>query len=335
MKRLLLCLLALCLLPLNAPGALGEEDTPYDRHGPLRVEGGRLVDSAGAPVQLRGVSTHGLNWYPQYVSEKSFRTLRDDWGVSVVRLAMFTADYAGYLNGGNQASLLTRIDMGVQACTDLGLYAIIDWHILNDGDPTAHQEEAKVFFREMASRYGNLGNVLYEICNEPNGPVAWSDVRGYAEAVLPEIRAYAPEAVVLCGTPTWSQDVDAVAASPLEDDHVMYVLHFYAATHGEGLRRKLQSALKAGTPVFITECGIGAASGDGRIDYDSAAAWKALIDEHGLSYVGWNLSNKDETSAFIRPDCSKTCDWKVEDLSETGVWLREALRSDREREDAR
>ena len=54
--------------------------TYFDRHGALRVCGGRLVDAAGQPVQLRGVSTLGLAWYPGFVTEDAFRTLRDDWG---------------------------------------------------------------------------------------------------------------------------------------------------------------------------------------------------------------------------------------------------------------
>ena len=33
--------------------------------GALRVEGTKLVNEAGEAVQLRGVSTHGLSWFPE------------------------------------------------------------------------------------------------------------------------------------------------------------------------------------------------------------------------------------------------------------------------------
>ena len=33
----------------------------------------------GQTVQLCGVSTHGLTWYPGFVSEDRFRQLADDW----------------------------------------------------------------------------------------------------------------------------------------------------------------------------------------------------------------------------------------------------------------
>lgn len=55
------------------------------------------------------------------------------------------------------------------------------------------------------------------------------------------------------GTNTWSQDIDAVAGNELDDDNVMYVLHFYAGTHKASLRSKLESALNAGVPVFVSD----------------------------------------------------------------------------------
>ena len=306
--------------------------TCFERHGALSVSGTQLVDAAGEPVQLRGVSTLGLAWYPQFVNEAAFRTLRDDWGANAVRLAMYTGEPGGYLSGGDPARLEALVDEGVRAATELGLYVIVDWHILSDGDPAEHQAEAIDFFARMSARFAGQDNVIYELCNEPNGPVNWPAVRAYAEAVIPAIRANAPEALILCGTPTWSQDVDAVAAAPLADGNVMYALHFYAATHGEALRDKLVAARAAGTPVFISEFSICEASGDGRVDYASAAAWRALIREYNLSYIGWNLANKAEASSLIDAACAATSGWREDELSETGRWLRGALREDREEE---
>ena len=99
--------------------------------------------------------------------------------------------------------------------------------------------------------------------------------------------------------------------------------------YGDLLRAKLERALDAGTPVFISEFSICDASGNGEIDYESAEAWRALILRRGLSYIGWNLSNKNESSALIRPDCRKTSAWTESDLSETGRWLRDVIRADR------
>ena len=41
--------------------------------GALSVKGSQLVDKDGNPVQLRGVSTHGLAWFPGYVNQECFK----------------------------------------------------------------------------------------------------------------------------------------------------------------------------------------------------------------------------------------------------------------------
>ncbi|MCH3954614.1 MAG: glycoside hydrolase family 5 protein [Eubacterium sp.] len=134
-----------------------------------RVKGVNLTDSHGKTVQLKGVSTHGIAWYPQYVNRAAFKTLRDGWGANCVRLAMYTQEYGGYTSGGDKAQLEAVLDRGVKAASSLGMYVIIDWHILSDGNPNSHRKAAKAFFTKMAKRYRGNGHVLYEICNEPNG----------------------------------------------------------------------------------------------------------------------------------------------------------------------
>ena len=302
--------------------------TFFERHGALRVEGTQLTDAAGKPVQLRGVSTLGLAWYPEFVNEAGFRTLRDDWGANAVRLAMYTCEEGGYMTGGDKAALEALIEKGVGICARLGMYAIVDWHILSDGDPHIHMDAAEDFFRRMSARLADQPHVLYEICNEPNGAgVTWPVVKDYAQRIIPVIRANAPDAVILCGTPNWSQDVDLAAQDPLDGKNIMYSLHFYAATHKDGLRGKAEAALAAGAPIFIDEFSICDASGDGVIDYESAAAWVALIDRHGLSFIAWSLSNRDESAALVRADCTRTADWAESDLTDTGRWLRGILRA--------
>lgn len=341
-KRTLAMILALLLTVCGVAGGLAEQtdeggDEPmttyFDRHGALHVSGTQLTDAAGNPVQLRGVSTLGLAWYPEFVNEAAFRTIRDDWGANTVRLAMYTCEDGGYMTGGDRDALEALIDKGVNICGDLGMYAIIDWHILSDGDPNTHADAAEDFFNRMSARYADRPHVLYELCNEPNGSkVPWKVIKRYADRIIPVIRANAPDAVILCGTPTWSQDVQTVAADPVDDANTMYVLHFYAASHRAPLRAKAEKALAAGTPLFISEFSICDASGNGAIDYDSAAAWRELIEKYGLSYIAWSLSNRDESAALIRADCAKTSDWTEDDLSETGRWLRGILREDRDKD---
>lgn len=297
---------------------------------PLSVQGVSLVDSNGQNVQLKGVSTHGIAWFPEYVNKSSFQTLRDKWGVNTIRLALYTAEYNGYCTGGDKAALMQIMDNGIKYATELGMYVIIDWHILSDGNPNTYKHEAKVFFAEMASKYSSHSNVIYEICNEPNSGVSWNEVKAYADEVINVIRKYDADAVILVGTPNWSQEIDKVVNNPVTNEHnVMYVLHFYAATHKDDLRKRMRNVIVSGVPVFISEFSICDASGNGGIDYSSAAEWKNLIDAYNVSYVGWNLSNKNETSALIKSGCTKISDWDIDDLSDTGRWLMDAIKNDR------
>ena len=293
--------------------------------GRLRVEGTALTDEKGNPVQLRGFSTHGLAWFPQFVNAACFSELAD-WGANLTRLVLYTDENGGWCTDGDRETLRTLIDDGVSFAKDADMYVIIDWHVLHDLNPNAHLSEAKDFWDEMSKRYAASEHVIYEICNEPNGETAWADVKSYAEAIIPVVRANDPHAVILVGTPTWSQDIDKAAADPLQDfENVMYTLHFYAATHKDDLRQRLCSVLEAGLPVFVSEYGICDASGNGAIDADSAQTWMDLLDELGISSACWNLSNKDETSSFISSACEKTSGFDDADLTESGKWLRTFL----------
>lgn len=293
---------------------------------PLHVAGTGLADPEGNPVQLRGISTHGLAWFPGYVNEACFGELRREWNANVVRLAMYTAESGGYCTDGDKEQLKQLVRDGVRYAGEQGLYVIVDWHILSDGNPNRYIEEAKAFFAEMSAEFASCSHVLYEICNEPNGGTSWQDIKDYAAQVIPVIRANAPDAVILVGTPTWSQEVDKAAADPItEYGNLLYTLHFYAATHTDALRGRMTAALDAGLPVFVSEYGICDASGNGAIDYAQAQAWRELLDARGVGYVAWNLSNKAETSAMLTPACGKTSGFTQDDLSASGRWVYESL----------
>ena len=289
--------------------------------GALRVDGAHLVGSDGAAVQLRGISTHGIAWYPDYINSEAFHEFRYEWGANVVRLAMYTTGGGGYCTGGDKAAQKQLIRDGVKYATEQDMYVIV-----GEQDPNTYVDEAKDFFAEMSAEFAGSENVLYEICNEPNGGTSWQDIKRYAAEVIPVIRENAPDAVIIVGTPNWSQFVDEAAADPITDyDNLVYTLHFYAATHKSDLRERAQKAIDAGLPLFVSEFGICDASGNGALDYEQASLWLDLLDRYGISFVDWNLSNKDESSAIISPSCNKTSGFADGDLSESGKWLKKTL----------
>ena len=303
-----------------------DASTPYGQHGALHVENGKLTDENGNTVQLYGMSTHGIAWFPQYINYDSLRTLRDDWNTNCIRLAMYTAEYGGYCAVGDKEQLKQLVKDGVSYATELGMYVIVDWHILSDCDPNQNKDEAIAFFREMAEVFADNDNVLYEICNEPNGGTSWDSIKSYAEEVIPVIRAQKPDAVILVGTPTWSQEIDKAAASPLDDSNVMYTLHFYAGTHKDDLRNRLETCVQNGLPVFVSEFGMCDASGNGANDFVSTTKWLDLLNKYQISFCCWNLANKDESSSVFKASSTALSDWTDDDFNESGRWIRDYFR---------
>ena len=299
--------------------------TPVGEHGKLSVKGTKIVDKNGKEYQLKGVSTHGLQWFPQFVCPETFQCIRDEWGANAVRLAMYT-DEGGYCAGGDKAALKKLVKNGVNYATDLGLYVIIDWHILHDYDPNQNKDEAIKFFDEMSKEFASYNNVFYEICNEPNGGISWSSVKSYAEEVIPVIRKNDPDGIIIVGTPTWSQDVDIAAKDPIKGyDNIMYALHFYAGTHKDNIRSKMKTAIESGLPVIVTEYGICDASGNGACNETEANKWVAFMDNYNVSYLIWNLANKNESSSLIKQNCKKLSGFTEADLNQEGRWLVKML----------
>ena len=328
-----ICLLLACVL-LTACGCASKPPAVSDGRdrpsvsGRLQVTDGKLCSEKGAPVMLRGVSSNGLPMGDSFINEALFSELSKDLGVNVFRIPVYTwgVGIVGYCTGGNREQLKQKVRDGVEYAKNQDMYAIVDWHILQDGDPNTYLEEAIAFFSEMANSFRKYDNVIYEICNEPNG-VEWKDIKRYAEAVIPVIREKDPKSLVIVGTPEWSQRLDEAAADPLDFPNVLYALHFYAATHKEELRSVARTAIHGGLPVFVTEYGITASSGGFPRDTEEADRWIDFLEQEGVSYCMWSFSKAPEACASIVSMCPKTSGFSPEDFSPTGQWLIEALKN--------
>lgn len=215
------------------------------------------------------------------------------------------------------------LEKGVELCIKLDMYAIIDWHVLNPGDPLKYTNEAIEFFDSISKKYADSPNVIYEICNEPNSGASWNgSVKPYAEQVIPVIRANDPDAVIIVGTPTWSQDIHEALANPLSFNNVMYALHFYADTHRDDLRNRLQTCVNGGLPVFVSEFGCCDASGGGGNNFSETEKWLSLLDSLNVSYCNWALADKNETCCAITGSGGAYGNWNDSQLSESGKWIR-------------
>ena len=312
----------LMLVPLPVLAADGAETARPSVTGRLRVADGRLSDAAGNAVQLRGISTHGLTWFPDYINGSLFGQIADDWNCNLIRLAMYSEFYCGEEKEESLALMKQGIDLAVRA----DMYVLVDWHILNDADPNENADAAAAFFEEISAEYRDCPNLIFEICNEPNGATGWGDVLAYCDRVIPAIRANMPDAVVVVGTPDYDRNLGDCLLRPLPYGNVMYVLHFYAASHHETLFEELGAAVDAGLPVFISECGLSEASGDGDLDFAWAAKWFSYLNEKQISYAVWSLSDKEEASAFFRRGFDPLGEIRDGDLTPAGAWVRALIR---------
>ena len=293
-----------------------EKNNYVSYNGKLKVDGVNLVNQYGEKIILKGVSSHGLQWFNNLITDSNIKTLKS-WGSNVFRLAMYTKE-GGYIdNKSIYDTLVNDVDMIIKN----DMYVIIDWHILSDNNPNTHVNEAKEFFDKISLKYKDTPNVIFEICNEPNGSTNWYDVKSYADQVIPVIRKNS-DAVILVGTPNWSQDVDSVIGNKLEYSNIMYSLHFYTGTHKEYLRDKATKAISNGIPVFVSEWGVSDASGNGGVYLDEADVWMKYLNDNNISYINWSLSDKNESSALLLPNSSVIND---NTLSESGKYIKELL----------
>ncbi|MFD2570767.1 cellulase family glycosylhydrolase [Spirosoma soli] len=300
---------------------LSNGQTIVQQYGQLRVSGNRILDKNGQAIQLRGMSLYWSQWIPKYYTYNTIKWLRDDWKVTVVRAAM-AVDNGGYAT--NPTAEKNKVFTVIDAAISLGIYVIVDFHV---HEAQNYRTQAQTFFREVAQKYGNTPNVLYEPWNEPFD-VSWANViKPYHEAVISTIRQYDPDNIIICGTRFYSQEVDEAAANPINQPNIAYTLHYYADTHRQYLRDKAQSALNRNRALFVTEYGTTGASGDGTVNETETKAWWAFLDQNKVSHANWSVADIGESSAALQSGASPDGGWSLSQIKPSGQLVRTELRA--------
>ncbi|MFC4338009.1 cellulase family glycosylhydrolase [Salininema proteolyticum] len=310
--------------------------SPVAEHGRLDVCGTKLCDSAGTPVQLRGMSTHGLQWFSQCVNDASLDALATDWRADIVRLSMYIQE-GGYED--DPAGFTERMHGLIDDATARGMYVIVDWHMLDPGDPHYNLEAAKTFFGEIAAEHGGQDNIFYEVANEPNG-VEWPRIKSYHEEIIPVIRRHDSDGVILLGTADWSSlgvsggsDEQEVVDDPVDASNIMYTFHFYAASHREEYLGALSRAADS-IPVFVTEFGTQDYAGEGANDFAMSQRYLDLMESEDISWVNWNFSDDHRSGAVFEPGTCPDGPYSgTTRLKEAGEWIRDRIREDRGSDD--
>jgi endoglucanase len=307
-----------------------QAQTPVAKNGQLRVIGTKLCNQFGNPIQLRGMSTHGIQWYGwgSCLTEASLDALANDWGADVLRISLYVQE-GGYES--DPAGFTAQVNRLIEEATERGMYALVDWHQLNPGDPNYNLARAKTFFSAIANTHKNKNNIIYDICNEPNSGATWAKIKTYADQMIPHIRAIDNDAVILVGTHGWSTfgqsgdgSLQDVLNNPLQFPNVMYTFHFYAKDHRTAYLNQLNTASNS-LPVFVTEFGTQEASGDGPNDFAMAQQFMDLMRTKKISWTNWNYSDDFRSGAVWTTGTCSNGPWTTARLKPAGAWIRERM----------
>ncbi len=210
LKTSIIVLLCVCTLQVHAVA-------PVTTDGNQVLYGGQQGSLAGNSFFWSNNNYGGERYY----NRATVAWLKNDWRTPIVRAAMGVEDPGGFIDSPN--SNRNRVRALVEAAIAEDMYVIIDWHShLAERNPN----QAVSFFREMATLYGQLNNVIFEVYNEPvNTP--WSAIKAYAIPVIQAIRETGSNNLIIVGTPFYSQRVDEASRSPIEGfENIAYTLHF-------------------------------------------------------------------------------------------------------------
>lgn len=162
------------------------------------------------------------------------------WGFDHVRLPV---DYFNVFEGTDLKPvepILSQLEQALDGMTAAGLSVILDLHKCPGHDfhngcaqaqefftSPSRREEAKRVWQYLAERFGQRGNVLLEILNEPvaEDSRSWDEVKNEMAA---QIRQHAPYSTLVVGSNRWNSAAEFARLTPIRDDNVLYSFHFYS-----------------------------------------------------------------------------------------------------------
>ena len=278
-------------------------------NGWLHTKGSLLLNEKNEKIQLKGLSSHGIQWFPDILTYENLKILKNDWNTNVFRIVIYTdSSVYGYI--ANNEEWETKLYELVDYAVNLDMYAIIDWHVLVEKDPLKYKNESNVFFDKISKKYANTPNILYEICNEPNGEdITWNEnVKPYAENIISTIRKNSPNSLIIVGTPDWCKDISSAISNPLNEKNILYSFHFYASMFLEKYQETLDNCINNGFPIIVSECGLTDTTGNSKLYKNEFNKWIDYLNSNSISWIYWSFSNKDEASAIINTKYKKDSD---------------------------
>ena len=275
---------------------------------PIQLKGPSLYWSTGTPAAM--YSTVAVDWFVnnfnisvirapmaiRYYKENSEPISASDGNPGVSSFGYLSKDPSG--TGQYKAMQKALMKLIVDQAIVDDIYVMVDWHSHNAQNET---NDAVAFFREMATEYKDVPNLIWEIYNEPVSASA-DQIHSYAQSVAGAIRGAGNDNLIIVGSNFYSSNPGQQASMGLHNTYknIAYTLHFYAGANHDGYRNNLAS----GAPTFVTEWGATGADGDGYVN--DASTWRDWMDQNKISGCMWFAGNDGQSSAMFPADANPT-----------------------------
>ena len=257
-------------------GMLGKSYADYN--GQLHIEGEKVLNQYNEQVQLNGLYYgYGNSEY----TEALLRTLKNK-GVNMIKI--------GYIHSGgsepyNKEENMEKMYSFIDQLLAMDFYIdIIYWSGQNLYEEGYNKtNEAIDYFTQIANKYPDNAQILYEICNEPFDNT-WEEIKNYADAVITEIRKISPNCIISVPTND-NRFNEEFLSNLLEFENLMYVTHIYAGDKAS-IRSMNSAIINNNIPVFISEWSNVNSSATG---YDNELTDNLIyiINEYRLANSAW------------------------------------------------
>lgn len=310
----------------------------------LKVDGTKLVDPSGKTIVLRGSSLIDIGALYAY-NGNSVKGITDRMdklaaaGVQghVVRFPVYPKiDYnAGYptcsplpypVGTGPTTSCTAKSPMtaadyvgkvltpAIDYATSKNLYVIIDHHQIDDATLRNSAADANTFWADIAPKFANRANVLYEPFNEPiDGSQTWAQLKPKVQSWIDTIRSSGAKNVIIVPSNSYCQRPGDAASDPPSDPekNLMYTAHVYPGNWNASFKQQVATAVSK-APVFFTEWGYVLNGSDATLG-TSNASWgtefRAVLDGNGSSWTAWVTDNAWTPNMFSDEQLTQLTDF--------------------------
>lgn len=291
----------------------------------LSVSGNKLIDPTGKTIVLRGTSLIDIGaLYAYHGNSASGITARIDAVVAAglaghaVRFPVcpkisYNGSYpycspvpypvgTGPATSCTPAAPMSASDYvdkvlrpAVDYATSKNMYAIIDYHQVDDATKGTSAADATTFWTDIAPKFAAYTNVIYEAFNEPiDTSASWATLKPVVQGWIDVIRAGAPDNVIIVPSMLWDQRTGDAASNPPNGKNLMYTAHIYPTNWNTTFRAQVATAV-AKAPLFVTEWGYTYSTTQTGPSYTSSPTWGAdlrtVLDGNGASWTAWVTDN--------------------------------------------